>query len=280
MGNDHKAHKETINKYFIFDWVTAQQRDRNTGDPHVPGWEMSLNSVWFPCWDLRKAGNYKGNIHDDDTELCCTPKWERLRFIAVPGRSERFDWSYEDVIFVIDDCVSAGRRAIRSQPKPSHRLRIRALHFLFWPLGRIQMSHSITSSGGFLFPSLLQQARVQQRRAEGGPTHLRERGRAERRHAWSDPGRQTEGSSGGRAGDGLRPEDVLLSSAPHPRSDAHFPLCICVLSLRAPSLAMTKLRRATRHPGCRSWREIPEPSVSTTPSQRVSPCPPLDTTLF
>lgn len=66
------------------------------------------------------------------------------------------------------------------------------------------------------------QPRVRQR----GPTHLRERGRAEGRHPGSDPGRQAQGSARGGAGDSLNclgpsgrccSSVTLSSSAPTPQ---------------------------------------------------------------
>ena len=119
------------------------------------------------------------------------------------------------------------------------------------------------------------QACVRQRGAEGGTPHLWERRRAEGWHTWSDPGRQTQGSPGGRAGDRLRREDIWLVSPQRSvlLSDSVVsPLCLCVFSSWPLTSAMTKPRRVTRLPVCRVWTElrgIHEPWVFITPSPRV-----------
>lgn len=94
--------------------------------------------------------------------------------------------------------------------------------FLFWPLGwGEKMLHRINSRFVFvcvcLFNSYLispslpgGQTLVRQRGGKGGTPHLWERRGAEGRHTWSDPGRQTQGSPGGRAGD--RTQDTKTST--------------------------------------------------------------------
>ena len=47
-----------------------------------------------PAENSRKAawrGDCKGNIHEDDIKLCCSPKWIWLFFVVMRSRTEQFD---------------------------------------------------------------------------------------------------------------------------------------------------------------------------------------------